>query len=454
MLKSILYTTKIFVTTGETRSLQAKKNIIASFCLKAVSIAVSLLLVPLTLRYLNPTEYGIWLTLSSILTWINFFDIGLGNGLRNKLTEALSFRNIEKAKVYVSTTFAILFLIMAVFFVMFISVNPLLDWSAILKTSPEASQGLSSVVVVVFAFFCLQFIFKTVGIIFIAQQKPALNDLLGVLGNVLSLIIIYILTLCTSGSLYKVAVAFSAAPLVVFLLAYIFVFYFSKYQFLRPTWGNVKKSSVEELMGLGVQFFLIQVAGLIMHATSNLIIIQTLGAEEVTVYNVAYRYFSIAIMVFSIIQSSLWNMYTDAWVKQDYGWIKRIIKKMIKMWILLSGTAFLMLLISNFIYRMWIGEDVTIPFTLSLWLAVLVVVNNWSSLWVNLINGIGKLRLQLYTSVFSSVAYIPIALLFCKQFGITGIVLSSIVAMLPGVLICPIQFNKIINYKAYGVWNK
>lgn len=45
-----------------------------------LSIIISLLLVPVTLNYLNSYEYGVWLTLSSILVWINYFDIGLGNG--------------------------------------------------------------------------------------------------------------------------------------------------------------------------------------------------------------------------------------------------------------------------------------------------------------------------------------------------------------------------------------
>jgi len=445
---------KQFFILGDKRSLQAKRNIFMSLCLKGVSIVVLLLLVPTTLHYLNAAEYGVWLTLSSILAWINFFDIGLGNGLRNKLTEALGLGQIEKAKVYISTTFAILAFIMAVCFVIFILINPLLNWSTILKMPAETASELSSIIIIVFAFFCLQFIFKTIGIIFIAQQKPALNDLLGVLGNVLSLIIIYILTLCTPGSLYKVAITFSAAPLIVFLLTYIFVFYFSKYKFLRPAWGNVRLSSIKDLMGLSVQFFLIQAAGLIIYASTNVIIIQTLGAEQVAVYNVAYRYFSAAIMFFSIFQTTLWSMYTDAWVKQDYEWIKRVVTKMIKIWMLSVVIAVFMLLASKFIYKIWVGESIVIPFTLSLWLTVLVFVNNWSSIWVNIINGVGKIRLQLYVAVFSSTIYIPIALLFCKQFGVIGIVLSSIVTMLPGVLLCPMQFNKLINHKASGIWNK
>ena len=97
---------------GSERTIKAKKNIIASLLVKMLSIIISLLLVPVTLNYLNSYEYGVWLTLSSILVWINYFDIGLGNGLRNRLTEALAIGDYEKGRIYISTTFAILLILM------------------------------------------------------------------------------------------------------------------------------------------------------------------------------------------------------------------------------------------------------------------------------------------------------------------------------------------------------
>ena len=72
-------------TKGHERSIKAKKNIGLSFLIKGASIAISLILVPLTINYINPYRYGIWLTLSSVVSWFSFFDIGLTNGLRNKL---------------------------------------------------------------------------------------------------------------------------------------------------------------------------------------------------------------------------------------------------------------------------------------------------------------------------------------------------------------------------------
>jgi len=70
---------KSFLTRGHQRTIRAKKNIGISFISKAVSILISFLIVPLTLSYVGKVEYGIWMTLSSIIHWFTFFDIGLGN---------------------------------------------------------------------------------------------------------------------------------------------------------------------------------------------------------------------------------------------------------------------------------------------------------------------------------------------------------------------------------------
>jgi O-antigen/teichoic acid export membrane protein len=91
------------ITEGDQRSVKAKKNILASFLVKGFNIAVGFLLVPLTIDYIDKSLYGIWLTLSSIVTWFRFFDVGLGNGLKNKFAEALAKGDRHLARVYVST---------------------------------------------------------------------------------------------------------------------------------------------------------------------------------------------------------------------------------------------------------------------------------------------------------------------------------------------------------------
>src|ERR1035437_4497067 len=150
------------INKGHHRSVKAKKNIIASFFIKGLSIAISLVLVPLTIHYVNPTQYGIWLTLSSIIAWFSFFDIGFGYGLRNKFAEALAKGEEELARIYVSTTYAILCIIIGIVRILFLCINPFINWAKLLNTTQEMAGELSTLAGIVFIFFCLRFIFQLV----------------------------------------------------------------------------------------------------------------------------------------------------------------------------------------------------------------------------------------------------------------------------------------------------
>ena len=144
---------------GDKRTVKAKKNILASILLKGIDSLVYLLLVPVTLGYLNSYEYGIWLTLNSILMWINSFDIGLGNGLRNRLAEAVAKNDLSLGRIYVSTTFFMLIFLMSGLIILGSIAEPFVNWYDILSTSPEQIPHLKEIVYVSFLIFCLNFIF-------------------------------------------------------------------------------------------------------------------------------------------------------------------------------------------------------------------------------------------------------------------------------------------------------
>ena len=138
---------------GHERSVRAKKNIIASLFIKGASMAISFLLVPVVLNYVNPTKYGIWLTISSVIGWFAFFDISLGKGLRNKLTESLANNKTKLAKTYVSTTYAIVVIIFVSLFMLFLIFGNLINWSKVFNSPPEIELELGRVVFFVFTFY-------------------------------------------------------------------------------------------------------------------------------------------------------------------------------------------------------------------------------------------------------------------------------------------------------------
>ena len=89
---------KRLYSSSNRRTETVKKNIVASLAIKGVSIFVSLMLVPMTLGYVSNEMYGIWLTLSSVMMWLGFFDVGFTLGLKNKLAEAIALGEWERGK--------------------------------------------------------------------------------------------------------------------------------------------------------------------------------------------------------------------------------------------------------------------------------------------------------------------------------------------------------------------
>ncbi len=446
------YITNFFVK-GHPRSQAAKKNIAASFAIKAVSIAISIVLVPLTISYINSSRYGIWLTLSSIVGWLSFFDIGFGNGLRNKFAEAVAEKKEELAKIYVSTTYAILSLIIGVVILVFFLVNPLVNWPTLLNCPQDMAAELNVLAIIVFVFFCLRFVFQLLATVLTANQEPAKASFLELMGSLFSLLLIFVLTRVTVGNLIYLGAALSFTPVLVLIISS-FWFYKREYKKYAPSFRFVKFKYARNLMTLGLKFFIIQIAALVLFNTDNIIIIHLLGSKDVTTYNVAFKLFSVVTMGFMIISTPLWSAFTDAYAKNDIQWIKSTVSTMEKVWFLLSIFTVIILLFSPIIYKLWLGDKVLVPFVLSIAMTSYVIVYIWQTIHVFLLNGIGKIKLQLYLVIFSSLINIPLAIFLGHLFGLVGITITSTLLFTVMGIVFSIQTRKILNNTATKIWNE
>ena len=438
---------KSYITSGDGRSVKAKKNILAMLFIRGGSIAINLLLVPLTLDYVDSDTYGVWLTLSSMIAWLSFFDIGLNNGLKNKLAEAWAQNNLELAKKYVSTTYAILILIFMPVMVIGLIVAPMLNWHSLLNLSPEGTTGLLTAVCIIIAYFCIQFVLSTINVILTADQRPADASLRSLIQNIITLIIIAVLVKTTEGSLVNLCLALCAAPLIV-LLIFNFTLFKDRYKDIRPSYKSVDFAVAPSLFKLGVQFFIIQIAAIIQFQLANFLIMRYYGATEVTAYNIAYKYFNVIYMIWGIIITPLWAAVTDAAARNEYGWIKNAIKKYLRIFILMSVGLMVMLLASGFVYDIWIGDKVEISFMLSLWVALYFLMLMFGTTFVSTLNGLGKLKVQTIASTISPLVFLCCVFALIKTgVGVYSILIASIVANFNGIILAPIQCLKYFKNK-------
>ncbi|MCP5061607.1 MAG: oligosaccharide flippase family protein [Ignavibacteriae bacterium] len=443
-----------FFFIGHPRSIRAKKNIITSFAIRGMDMLLGFMLVPLTLNYLGQTKYGIWLTVISVVSWFNFMDIGLGNGLRNKFAEAKATGQTKKARIYVSTTYAVLSLIVVAFLVVFLIINIFLPWDTILNVDHTFKESLSKLALIVFGFYSLQFVLKLITTIIVADQRPAMRDGIQIISKILIFFIVFMLTKITTGSILYVAFAYSFMPILVLIFASLY-FYKNKYRAFRPSINYVDLKYSKDLATLGFKFFILQTGAIILYATDNIIISQLFGPAEVVTYQIANKYFSLVMSVYLIVASPLWSAVTDAYAKENITWIKNTIKKYLLLCLSLSFIVIIFIIISKYIYRIWVGDEINIPYSLSSLWGITIIIMMFGSLFTTVLNGVGKLKISLITAVFTIVFNIPLSIIFAKNFalGINGVLLATMISIIMATSLRSIQYFKIVNNKAVGIWN-
>ena len=441
-------------TQSDQRTSLLRKNILGSFLIKGWSAVVVLLMVPVTLKCLGEYKNGVWLTISSILMWIDYMDIGLGNGLRNKLAAHLAHGETERAHSLVSSTFAMLTYIMIPILAILLILVALLDTYGFLNVSPGKVPDLDAVLMVTITFVCSTFIFKLIGNFYMGLQLPAVSNLLVAIGQTLALAGCYLVYLSGSHSLMHIALVNTAAPFLTYVLAYPVTFYY-KYPQLRPQYKLVNLSEAKSVMTMGVKFFVMQISSVVLFLTSNILISKLFSPAMVTPYQIAYRYFSLMLVAFTVICMPFWNATTDAYERCDMAWIRSANKKMNVMTLLILVSMVLMVAVSPWVYDIWIGDKAHVGIPMSIAMATYIFILIYSMRYSYFINGIGKLWLQLVFTVSAAILFIPMAYFTARwSHNIIWFMAVMCLVNLPGLVVNRIQFQKLINGTAKGIWNR
>lgn len=445
---------KHFFTSGNSRSQNLKKNIAASFVLKAISIILSLIKIPILLAYLNSEKYGVWLTIASILDWISIFDLGLGHGFRNRFAEAIAINDQERAKGLVSTAYTSMSLIMFFVFLIAVPVILVLNWGKILNTTLISEKELTITILMVTAVFVARFVLQLVSVMLKALQKPALSDVFLPISNALILIIIPILGHYIKNSLFWASAVIAIPPVLVLIIAHHLLFR-RNYRIYKPSLRGSNKIYLKDIYSLGWKFFIGQICGLILFSSANIILTQTVNPQEVTVYNIAYKYFSLPITYFMIIVTPYWSAVTDAYYKKEFNWIKNNMRKIQYIACIFCIGILFMFLFSKWAFRLWVQDRVIIPFRLSIILTIFNMIDIFMSPYTMFLNGFGKLKLGVRIVIFKPIIFLPLAWYLSTIWGASGLVIALFVAnVLPNVYFEIKQYSLLVNEKAYGIWNE
>lgn len=444
---------KFGIKSNRTKNITS--HVLISFIYKGGSILTSFLLVPLTINFLNTENYGIWLTLSSFIAWFSFFDIGLGNGLRNKFAEAKAKGNSTLARAYISSAYFTIGSVCLLLILIFFALNFFLDWTSIFNANKSLKNDLGVLMPVVFSFFCLQLVVKLITTIYTADQHHSMQGKVNFYTSLISLLIIWLMTSFTKSSLLLFGTIFSSIPVLLLLALNLFAFS-NKYKEYKPSFLLWKKEYLKDIFGLGFMFFLVQISGIVLYSTDNMIISNLFSPAEVVPFNIAYKYFSIASMAFAIIASPYWSSITEAYAKNDFDWIKISMKNFNRISLIFIILLVIMILVANIFYQFWVGKKVEVSHSLNIFIGVFIMASIFVTPYTIFLNGIGKVKIQALQSLVCCFINIPLSIYLAKnlEMGTTGVIFATIICFIPSVILAPLQYSKIINNTARGLWFK
>ncbi len=443
---------KVGIKSDRTKNIT--KHVVVSFLYKGGSILATFLLVPLTINFLDTENYGIWLTLSSFIAWFSFFDIGLGNGLRNKFAEAKANGDLTLAKAYVSSAYFTIGSVCILLIILFFGLNFFIDWTRVFNANAAMQKEMSILMPIVFSFFCLQLVVKLITTIYTADQHHSMQGKVTFYSNAISLLAIWFMIHFAKSSLLLFGTIFSVLP-VLLLVGLNVVAFSNRYKEYSPSFSLWKRKYLKDIFGLGLKFFIIQFCGIILYTSDNMIISKLFSPAAVVPYNIAYKYFSIASMGFSIILAPYWSTITEASQKEDWEWIKKAMNNLFKLVLLTIGIIIIMMVFSNSIFLIWIGSKVIIPNSLTLFIGLFFIINIIISPFTFFLNGTGKIKLQVYQAVLSATLNIPLSIYLASYLGMgpKGVIMATIICSIPGLILAPMQYYKIINKRAEGIFN-
>lgn len=456
LVRQVLNSIFSFVVRSENeRTARATKNVLVSFAARAVMMFVSFILVPLTLNYVGTTEFGIWITISTIITWFGFFDIGLGNGLRNKLAEALARDDIELARTYISSSYALLTIVSAVMFVLFLLIGNLLSWQQILNTDLLSESYLYRTVLMVFFFFCLGFCLKTLNSILEGMQLFWIKNVLGIISHLIVLLGLFLLVkLDDNGSLFYLCLVYGSQAAIGLFLGTLILF-LGRLREFAPKIGYIDIRITLPLLNLGVWFFVNQLIYLVLSQSSIILVVQFFGPEDVTIFNLAKKYMTIISMLYIMVLTPFLTAFTEAFTKNEFEWIRKTMKSILWIWIFASFGTVVLIGGYRLFFQLWVDGKVMPGFNLIASLAVLSILEMLASTYTLFLNGVGIIRLQFYTLLGSALFFIPMVLILYKfRFGLVSLVLPSIFTSMGLAYIHRVQYNKILEQKAVGVWKR
>jgi O-antigen/teichoic acid export membrane protein len=313
------------VSTPEGRARERHRRafwiVTTSFAAKGVAAVAGLVSVPLTLGYLGKQQYGLWVALGSLLTWMALGDFGMARGLQNHLAEAYGQDDRDAAARHMSTAFFALLSLAVVAGVLFVPALYLVPWAGLLRVSEPAlvAELRPALAALVFVFLA-QFPLNIVPQAYAAFQRSHVANLFAMIGSSMSVALLLVVIRARLGLPWLIFAASGAS----IALSIVNLGYLARQMpELRPRLASVSRRTLRELIEVSAPMLLFQIGSLFINEVQIILIARRISIAAVTDWSLFFRVFQVPVLVIAMIEAPYAPMLREAFIRGDYRWFRR-----------------------------------------------------------------------------------------------------------------------------------
>ena len=402
------------------------KSMMINMIIKGVALVLSYVYVPFLLNYLGDEKYGLWATILSIGTWITMCDIGIGGGLRNILTKELTEKQYKKAQASVSTAYIVLSFLSLLLWGLLLFFTIFVGWGGVFNTKVDIDLP----VFISFSFICVNFVLSLVNIVIYSLQISEQVSIVNLLGSAVNIAGILFISSFSSGNIVYVALIYGLSTLLPVVINNIRIF--KKNPFLRPKPRLFDKSKVKQLVSLGIIFFILQIGGLVLSFTDNILISNLYGSVEVTPIDIANKLIGIVKGFYVALIIPVWSRTAKALAESDHVWLNKMYKQMAMFLFIFAIGIVLICLLIHPICIIWLGRDVSFGDGIVLIIAIGIFAEMINTSYSSMLNGLGLIKIQMVIAILQTIINFPLSLFLAQTIGlgVMGIKLATTILFL------------------------
>ena len=423
-------------------------NMLVAFGVKGLALVVSLFTMPAYLRFFDDElALGLWFTVVSVLNWVLSFDMGIGNGLRNHLAEALAKNDEQNAKKYLSSAYISVGAICVCLSVAFYFLFDFINWNKVFNIEADvvSSEALLLSVRIVFIGIIVQMFIRLISSVLYAIQKSSANNIIQLFTTVLTLVCVVLLPgKSNDENMITMAVVHSVACVLPPFVATVLVFSGKKMRKVIPSVRGFSFSHAKDVLSLGGIFLIVQIAYMLIMNTNEYLITFFTDNADVVDYKIYNSLFMLGSTAFTLALSPVWSAVTKATAEKNVAWVKSLYKKL-----LIFGALFCLgeLLIVAFLQvavNLWLGDEaIEVNYIYGLIFALSGSAMILSGVFSSIANGLGKLKPQLICYSVAAVTKPFMAWLFILMTGSwIGVIIANILSVSLYCIVQPIIFHK------------